>query len=139
MNSILVTLAPKVLAEAVGISDGEIAMSGFAHRVFPALQRQSALFGRQVDRRAIDRLDDHRRDVLGGADPPSSSALWRRGPEPAKADSAAAAIEAAMSRLMSHSVFIDFLPTVDFSRRRERSAFRYLLLSHGYRAVSFPA
>ena len=60
-------LTPDVFAEAVGIGDREIAMPGLADVVLPALERELALFGRQIHRRMPDRFGDDRRDVLGRA------------------------------------------------------------------------
>ena len=61
-------LAPDVLAEAVGVGDGQRAVAGLADRVLPALQRQLALLRRQAGGGALERLGDHRLDVLGGAE-----------------------------------------------------------------------
>src|SRR5262249_48420309 len=61
-------LAPDVLAEAVRVGDREIAVPGFADVVLPAFERQLALFRRQIHCRVLDRFDDHRRDIVGGAD-----------------------------------------------------------------------
>ena len=75
MNSIAVTLAPDVLAEAVGIGDGQRAVAGLADRILPALQRQLALLRRERHGGALERLGDHRVDVLGGAERPLHQVL----------------------------------------------------------------
>src|SRR5580692_7832194 len=61
-------LAPDILPKAVGVGDRERAVAGLADVVPPALERQLALFRREVHRRAFDRLDNHWRDALRCSD-----------------------------------------------------------------------
>ena len=138
-------LAPDILAEAVGIGDGEIAVPGLADVVLPAFERKLALFRRQIHRRVLDGLDDHRRDILGGADGLQHQfvgvAGLRRGAREREHRPAASKRQ----RPAAHSpkfVFHCRPPLVLFDARSisvPTTPVDYLFFSHGYRAVSFPA